>query len=66
MLCHLFLGNLASHVETTQGDFYGVEVQLHACTHVTWLQRHIRDLEARVDFDMEDTEALADWRRIWH
>jgi len=66
MLCCLFLGNLASHVETTQGDFCGVDVQLHACARVTWFQRHIRELEARVDFEMEENEALADWRGICH
>ena len=62
----LFLGDLTSHVETTQGEFCGVGVQLHTCAHVTWLQRHIRELETRVDFEMKDTEALADWWGVCH
>lgn len=66
MQCYLFLGNLASHVETTQGKFCGVDVQLQTCARVTWLQRHICELEARVHFEMEDDEALADWRGICH
>jgi len=58
--CCLSLGNLASHIETTQGEFLVVDVQLHARARVTWFQRHIRDLEAHVDYMMEKKDGRAD------
>ena len=65
-LAKLCLGNLAGHVETSQGQFHGVDIQFQTCACVTWGQRYIRKLEARFHFKKGDFEVLADGSRIMH